>query len=140
MQQRKVAVRAGICLFILFSFSFSHIPSTDSVRANASKVTNTVSVYDSLHLSDLGLSKQAYTIALKGFQNLVHIGKLKNDSILSIIDFSLPSTAKRLFILNLKNCSVLFNTYVAHGKNSGTQKATSFSNKPESFKSSLGFM
>jgi hypothetical protein len=49
------------------------------------------------------------------------------------------SNKKRLFILDLKNYKILFNTYVAHGKNSGTEFASNFSNKPESLQSSPGF-
>lgn len=139
MQKRTVTFWLTACLFILSSFSFTATETINSPLCKSTKIKTVISVYDSLHLSDLGLSKQAYTVALKGFQNLVNIGKLKNDSILSIIDFSLPSTAKRLFVLNIKNGVVLFNTYVSHGKKSGTQNATSFSNKPQSFKSSLGF-
>ena len=92
--------------FLLFSFTATE--TINSPLCKSTKIKTVISVYDSLHLSDLGLSKQAYTVALKGFQNLVNIGKLKNDSILSIIDFSLPSTAKRLFVLNIKKwCGTL---------------------------------
>jgi len=66
-------------------------------------------------------------------------GKLINDSIISIIDFSQPSTNKRLFVLDLKNYKILFNTLVAHGRNSGRELATSFSNQNTSYKSSPGF-
>jgi hypothetical protein len=66
-------------------------------------------------------------------------GKLLNDSIISIIDFSLPSNQKRLFILDLKHYKVLFNTLVAHGRNTGREWANSFSNQNSSFKSSPGF-
>lgn len=61
-----------------------------------------------------------------------------NENIVSIIDFSLPSTDKRLFILDLKNQKVLYHTYVAHGKNTGANVATSFSNRKGSNQSSLG--
>jgi len=63
----------------------------------------------------------------------------KNKDVLSIIDFTLPSTEKRLVVLDLKNEKVLFHSLVSHGKNSGSNYATSFSNTPESFQSSLGF-
>ncbi len=97
------------------------------------------SVYDSLHLSLKGLSQQAFDFAKQGLQKLVEEGKLFNDSIISIVDFSLPSNQKRLFVLDIKNYKVLFNTLVAHGKNTGREVATSFSNQNESFKSSPGF-
>ncbi|MDQ6843727.1 MAG: murein L,D-transpeptidase catalytic domain family protein [Bacteroidota bacterium] len=97
------------------------------------------SVYDSLKLSSVGLSRKAFESALKGFNYLKSMGKLANDNILSIVDFSLPSSEKRLFVIDLKNFKMLFNTYVAHGRNSGKEFADEFSNEPNSYKSSLGF-
>ncbi|HSU29464.1 MAG TPA: murein L,D-transpeptidase catalytic domain family protein, partial [Chitinophagaceae bacterium] len=97
------------------------------------------SVYDSLHLNLSGLSKQAYEHAKKGMAVLIAQGKLVNDSILAVIDFSLPSNVKRLFILDTRHYKLLHVSLVAHGKNSGTAMAHSFSNQPESFKSSPGF-
>jgi hypothetical protein len=96
-------------------------------------------IYDSLRLNFMGLSKQAFQIAIEGFEYLIKAGKLTNDKIISIVDFSLPSSKKRLFIIDLDKKRVLFNTYVAHGVNSGKEFANSFSNIPESNKSSLGF-
>lgn len=97
------------------------------------------SVYDSLHLNLKGLSHQAFEYAKKGMQKLLEEGRLLNDSIISIVDFSLPSNQKRLFILDLKNYRVLYNTLVAHGKNTGREWATTFSNRSESHMSSPGF-
>lgn len=118
-------------------------PPSDSVAKNsvtAAPVLTTIkSVYDSLHLDLKGLSQQAFDMAKQGLQKLVEEGKLINGSIISIIDFSQPSTQKRLFILDMKNYKILFNTLVAHGKNTGREWATSFSNQNESFKSSPGF-
>lgn len=96
-------------------------------------------LYDSLQLESIGLSKEAFLYALNGFNRLQNAGKLQNDSILSIIDFSLPSNKKRLFVIDLKIGQLLYNTLVSHGKKSGGQIATSFSNKLNSYKSSLGF-
>ena len=97
------------------------------------------SVYDSLHLNLKGLSRQAFDFAKQGLQKLMNEGKLLNNSIISIIDFSLPSNQKRLFVLDLKHYKILFNTLVAHGRNSGREVATYFSNQNESYKSSPGF-
>jgi hypothetical protein len=97
------------------------------------------SVYDSLHLDLSGLSRQAYDYALEGWDKLIEQGKILNQSVMAIVDFSQPSTQKRLYILDMENYRVLFNTLVAHGRNSGKEMANSFSNKASSFKSSPGF-
>lgn len=98
-----------------------------------------ISVYDSLGLEKLGLSRDAYNKGVQGVNYLSKKGKLNNQNIVSIVDFSLPSSKKRLFVLDLKNYKLLFNTYVAHGKNSGKDMANAFSNENSSYKSSLGF-
>jgi len=58
--------------------------------------------------------------------------------LLTIIDYSKPSSEKRLWVVDLRRAKVLFNTWVTHGKNSGKVNATSFSNQPGSLKSSIG--
>ncbi len=97
------------------------------------------SVYDSLQLRFKGLSQEAFAYAKKGFDRLLEEGRLLNDSIISIIDFSLPSSEKRMFILDMKNYRVLFQTLVSHGQNSGLQYAVNFSNKHATHMSSPGF-
>lgn len=97
------------------------------------------SLYDSLRLGSLGLARQACDMALRGWQYLAATGKLANQSIISIVDFSKPSSQKRLFVIDVTHYKLLFHTYVAHGMNSGVEYANQFSNVPESNKSSLGF-
>lgn|SRR3990167_1443205 len=58
--------------------------------------------------------------------------------ILTVIDYSKPSTEKRLWVFDINKGEELFNTWVAHGKNSGSLEASSFSNNPGSLKSSIG--
>jgi hypothetical protein len=65
--------------------------------------------------------------------------RAKNDTLLSIIDFSKPSTEKRYYLIDLANKTLLYNTYTSHGVNTGEDLAMSFSNKEGSRKSSLGF-
>lgn len=96
-------------------------------------------VYDSLQLNDQGLSQEAFDYAVQGFEKLDEEGLLNNDSVLTIIDFDQPSYQKRLYVIDIKNFKVLFNTLVAHGKNTGKEIAQFFSNTNESHKSSLGF-
>ena len=96
-------------------------------------------LYDSLKLDKLGLGREAMRYAFKGHQALVKKGLLENEDILTVCDFSQPSSNKRMYILDVRNFKVLINTYVAHGKNSGLKYAQKFSNKLQSHQSSLGF-
>jgi len=99
---------------------------------------NFTSLYDSLKLESKGLDREAFDLAIAGYNKLSTAGKIKNNK-LSIVDFTQPSTKKRLYIIDLKGKKLLFNTLVAHGKNSGELMAKNFSNTAESNQSSLGF-
>jgi len=98
-----------------------------------------IDIYSFLNLSQYGLSNEAYQLAIKGFNKLKESGQLLNSSILTIIDFSQSSNKKRMYVLDLYKKVLLFNTYVAHGKNTGEEYAEKFSNIPGTFQSSLGF-
>jgi len=76
---------------------------------------------------------------LSGLSCLKEGNQLNQDHILTIIDFSLPSTEKRLWVLDLKEGKTMVHSLVAHGRNTGELFAEEFSNKPESYTSSLGF-
>ncbi len=91
-------------------------PVTDTL--SLSFTSSFKSVYDSLHLDLSGLSKQAFQYAQTGWKKLVEQGKVINQSVIAIVDFSQPSSHRRLYVLDMKNYKVLFNTLVAHGKNS----------------------
>lgn len=67
-------------------------------------------------------------------------GELPSDGppVLAVIDFSLPSTAQRLWVLDLERAELLMQTHVAHGQGTGDDLATTFSNRDGSHQSSLG--
>jgi hypothetical protein len=109
------------------------VAKTSSVEEEA------MTLYDNLNLDRIGLNEQALIHAYKGHQKLVEEGKVPNETILTVCDFSQPSDKKRMYIIDVENQKVLINTYVAHGKNSGFEKAERFSNRHESLQSSLGF-
>lgn len=96
-------------------------------------------LYEGLNLKERGLSEEAFQYAIRGYNQLLNQGKISNDSLLTIIDFSKPSTEKRLFVIDIQNMEVLFQTYVAHGMKSGKLYAQKFSNVVHSNMSSLGF-
>ena len=123
-----------------FNGARSHTTAASKLVMGSEHFLNSADeLYDSMQLNLMGLSKQTFAYAIKGFHHLLQTGQLKNDNIISIVDFSMPSTKKRLFVIDLDQAKVVFNTYVAHGVNSGTAMASQFSNEPESYKSSLGF-
>lgn len=57
---------------------------------------------------------------------------------LGVIDYSLPSTKRRLWVFDLRHQRLLWREWVAHGRNSGGRLAEHFSNRPGSLMSSLG--
>lgn len=132
-------------LHLPVAFSFKSVTKTEKkqlITANTQEIQdeNTDSnLYADLQLEALGLSVEAFETALRGYENIKEVRTLKKQNILSIVDFSQPSTNKRLYIIDLFERKVLFHTYVAHGQGSGLLMANKFSNIPESFQSSLGF-
>jgi len=100
---------------------------------------NQHTLFTTLNLAAKGLSCEIFQLALKGLRKLDTDGKLRNSGILTIIDFSQSSKKKRLYVIDLLHKALLFNTYVAHGRNTGEEYAQHFSNISGSCKSSLGF-
>jgi hypothetical protein len=96
-------------------------------------------VYRNLNVEQQGLRYEVFAKAMTGYLNLEKEGKLGAKKLLTVIDFDLPSTEKRLWVLDLASKQVVFHTLVAHGHNSGENMATNFSNENESNMSSLGF-
>ncbi len=85
------------------------------------------------------LSLDAFQLAYQGYQKLRDSQLLENDSVLTVIDYSLPSDKERLWIIDVKNCNILEKSLVAHGRASGELYAVSFSDTPQSHMSCLGF-
>jgi hypothetical protein len=142
---------AGIFLLIASSLTLSFrgknpdyristaVSSMERPVFNGKKATFIHSIYENITASGSRLSEQVFKIAFAGFEKLQAQGKLSQDSILTIIDFSKSSREKRMHVVDLKSGKLLFNSVVAHGKNSGDEFAKHFSNQPNSHKSSLGF-
>lgn len=81
---------------------------------------------------------ESFSQAIKGYTKLKEAGKIKNE-VLTIIDFSLASSKKRLWVLDMVSHKVIFNSVVAHGRKTGLDYAKYFSNTENSHQSSLGF-
>lgn len=102
--------------------------------ASIEKTEACAGLYRSMQLEGV-VNWKAFRQAVAGFYKIEN----RKREILTLIDFSRPSTEKRLFVFDMKQRKMLFSSVVSHGKNSGENYATSFSNEYGSYKSSLGF-
>ena len=89
-------------------------------------------------IGNYSLSFEAFDLALTGYGELKDSLHLR-ENIITVVDFSQPSTKKRFYLINIDSKKVLFQDYVAHGKNTGVIEAKKFSNIANSNQSSLGF-
>ena len=85
-----------------------------------------------------GLSPKVLAMALDAVASARAQGTAGRDDLLTVIDYSLPSTERRLWVLDLAHGEVLFHELVAHGSGSGDNYATRFSNLNDSRQTSLG--
>lgn len=91
------------------------------------------------HLSNTApkLDKNVLKLALTAYKNADRKGAVKKP-VLTVIDYSLPSNKQRMWVFDVRNERLLYNTYVAHGRNSGNNTPSHFSNRESSKESSLG--
>lgn len=101
---------------------------------SAPAVSSCQLLYNEMELDGV-VNYDAFEKAVAGYNR---IGE-KSKEILTLVDFSKPSTEERFYVFDMRHKKLLFTSLVSHGKNSGGNYATSFSNKTGSLKSSLGF-
>ena len=84
------------------------------------------------------LNPKALELAVNGYHWAAENNEIDNTNVLTIVDFTIPSNKKRVWVIDLKTSKTLMKLYTTQAKNSGLVKATHFSNKPNSEQSSLG--
>ena len=140
-----------LILFCIFSFkplnttenTKNEVKSTDpkliAANAKANFEAKSKSFYTVIDANGFSLPTfESFLAAFEGYEQLKQQGKIENE-ILTIVDFSLSSTQERMWVIDMKTQKVILKSLVSHGRNSGSEFATDFSNANESFKSSLGF-
>jgi len=99
-----------------------------------------VHIYKEWSLELDAINPQVFNHALKGYFYLKMHEELKNERFLTIIDYSLSSKERRLWVLDMYEGKTVFHDLVAHGKYTGNEFARNFSNQYNSKKSCLGFL
>lgn len=139
-----------LSLLLLTGYSHAEANSRPTATANLAK-TNTfrpertkaiktaMDLYQEMNLGAAGLNEEAFEYAYVGYERLRKRRLLHKTTVLSVCDFSQASSNERMYVIDLLNKKLLYRTYVAHGINSGKEYANSFSNRQNSYKSSLGF-
>lgn len=134
MTLKKYVFPTLICLF----FSTS-IFALESGEEKSMALTNFLrSQYDAINSEANKPKFDIYKKAMLGYYKLKDEGKVQKD-IVTVIDFRMSSTEKRMWIIDVATNKVLYHSLVAHGKNSGWDFAKTFSNTRNSNMSSIGF-
>ncbi len=126
-------MRTYITLFLFVFLSGSFISKATSFASSFSLNEKTAT----LSRSAPHLNRSVLKLALAAFKKAQINGAVKKP-LLAVIDYSLPSSKQRLWIFDLNHNRLLYNTYVAHGVNSGNTIPHHFSNQASSKASSLG--
>ncbi len=112
-------------------------PDSKAVAAAAAAGSRSMAI-DRAAAVKSGVSADVLNLALGAVSCGIASGDLLTPPTLTLIDYSLPSTTPRLWVFDLHSGELLFNEFVAHGRNSGDNKATRFSDTMESRETSLG--
>jgi hypothetical protein len=84
------------------------------------------------------IADDVFGMALSAASCAVRTGAVAPPRTLTVIDYSKPSSEKRLWVFDLKTHALLYEELVAHGQGSGEAVATRFSNEPDTHRTSLG--
>lgn len=124
-----------IYAFLLLVISFNE-PTVLSNESNKHSVNSAIQMYS--EMDNESLSYEAFEMAYKGWVKLKDSISFEKN-LISLVDFSQPSTQKRFYLIDMDSHCIVYQNYVAHGKNSGMLNASKFSNIVHSNQSSLGF-
>ncbi|MEO5565942.1 MAG: murein L,D-transpeptidase catalytic domain family protein [Luteimonas sp.] len=119
------------------------VPSSSATTAAVPPTAHSIAaptdaMLDALQRVAPAVDPGVLALALAARQCAVDSGEVDVASSLAVIDYSLPSTARRLWVFDMRNGSLLHHEYVAHGQGSGENYATAFSNNDGSHQTSLG--
>jgi hypothetical protein len=115
--------------------------ASTTVATTSAAVTRTSSALSATSWDDVKLGSidsEVFQRALGAARCAVKSGAVSNPATLTVIDYSKPSTANRLWVFDLRKRELMFEELVAHGQGSGANYATMFSNEPDTHRTSIG--
>lgn len=141
----RIPVTAALVILVCFlavplgarTASRASAPTANGVTRAAVAQSRPIAVDKAAALKS-GVSDNVLDLALEAVSCGVASGDLQAPPTLTLIDYSLPSTTPRMWVFDLRSGRVLFHDLVAHGRNSGDNMATRFSDAMESRETSLG--
>ncbi|MGV8941045.1 MAG: murein L,D-transpeptidase catalytic domain family protein [Lysobacter sp.] len=113
----------------------SGAPPAGSLRA---PVARELTLAQRLAAAAPAANPEVLELALQAQRCAVGHGDVAPPQRLAVIDYSRPSTEPRMWVFSLADARLLYFEHVAHGKHSGTNLTTAFSNVEGSLQSSLG--
>lgn len=144
VEGRRTVVHSGGMRGFFFALVCALVLSAASVSAGGrdpqpsqQRIIGAEELARAISARTFGLRTEVLDLALTAYRCGRERGVI-DKPLLTIIDYSLPSSRKRLWVIDLEQRRILFNELVAHGKQSGDLSAVSFSNTLGSHKSSLG--
>ena len=124
-QRTALGRRVLLAGFLAAAFGALSAPATAAENVSAANIS-------------VKINSDVVEMAFSAASCAVRAGAVNNPETLTVIDYSKPSTEKRLFVFDLRTKEVIYSEYVAHGQGSGENMTTRFSNEPNSHATSLG--
>jgi hypothetical protein len=121
------------------SFARGADAAATASSANAAASAAATFAIENFAAAEIGtIETDVLELALGAASCAVKSGAVERPRTLTVIDYSRPSSQKRLWVYDLTTRELLYEELVAHGQGSGANLATQFSNKPDSHQTSLG--
>jgi hypothetical protein len=146
---KRIVLKAGVLLAALSVLAPvpgvraaarpGHVSAVSAAPADSSAADSSAAVLTALETesADSGLRPEILQLALRSHARAL-AAQQTTSPIMTVIDYSLPSRERRLWVLDLEHGNVLAHELVAHGKGTGDDQARAFSNTEGSNQSSLG--
>ncbi|MEO8033481.1 MAG: murein L,D-transpeptidase catalytic domain family protein [Acidobacteriota bacterium] len=126
-----------LLLSLVFGVAVTVVSSLQAAPADDPPVISESLVSSLLRQAPV-LRAEVLRLALDAAQSAAERGLVAHRNMLAVIDYSLPSSQPRLFVFDLAKQQLLFRELVAHGRNSGGDRASYFSNSSGSLATSFG--